>query len=341
MQNGLQNTGSLRIFTLQLSVMLNAGVSLGRGLEVLAQMEGAMAQVADRLLYAVETGKPLSVGMEELKEFFPPTYRRVIRVGESTGQLLSVLPALSHSLARQLEMRQRLMASLTYPLFVLIVSGLMVSFLLFYQMPRLLTAFGSGPELPWLTRLVLASLKPLGLTVILAFSALFVLTVAFTRSEAFRLKLALWAGRVPRLGDLLFDYALIHVCGDLSLMLSQGVDLSRALRTIRQGGTGWPQLDEKLNQVLDQVLHGEELSLAMHERGFPRLLTLLLRSGEELGKLDSAFRHYSEMGQFRIQQASEAFLQLLEPCLHLVMGFVVGTLVLACFLPIYQSLQQI
>jgi len=341
MQTGPRDIASLQIFTLQLSVMLNAGVSLARGLEVLTQMGGPMASVADRLLYAVETGKPLSVGMEEQKGVFPPTYRRVIRVGESTGQILTVLPPLSESLARQLEMRQRLTASLTYPLFVLLVSGLMVSFLLFYQMPKLLSAFGSGPDLPLLTRVVLASLKPLGALAVLGSLGLVIFAATMHRSEKFRLKVFRWAGRVPRLGSFLFDYALIQVCGDLSLMLSQGVDLSRSLRTVHQGGTGWPQLDDKLNLVLDEVLHGEDLSQAMNEEGFPRLLTILLRSGEELGKLEGAFRHYHDMGQFRMQQASEAFLQLLEPCLHLVMGFVVGTLVLACFLPIYQTLQQI
>jgi type IV pilus assembly protein PilC len=332
---------SLQIFTLQLSVMLNAGVSLPRGLEVLTQMGGSMAEVADRLLLSVEHGKALSVGMEEQRAVFPVTYRRVIRVGESTGQLNSVLPALSRSLSGQLETRRRFLASLTYPAFVLLVSGCMVSFLLFYQMPKLLSAFGSGPQLPTLTRVVLGSMKPLAILGVLLLGSLVGCGLAMSRSERFRDWMLRRANRIPRLGKLLFDYSLIHVCADLSMMLTQGIELTRALRTVLEGGTGCPPLDDELNGILNDILHGDELSACLQKRDFPKLLTLMVRSGEELGQIHGAFRQYQEMGESRLQYASEAFLQMLEPCLHLFMGLVVGTLVLACFLPVYQTLQQI
>jgi len=332
---------ALQIFTLQLAVMLNAGVSLSRGLEVLSQMPGPMAQVAHSLLYGVESGKRLSAAMEEQRDVFPLTYRRVIRVGESTGHMLAVLPALAASLAGQMELQRRLRASLTYPAFVLSVSGAMVSFLMFYQLPRLLSAFGSGPQLPLLTRVVMMSLKPLGSLLVLGVLGALALAVALSRSETFRAWFLQKLARVPVIGPLLHEYFLIQVCGDLALMLSQGVDLSRSLRTVVTGGSGWPPLDEALGKTLDEVLHGEDLSDALSRADFPRLLTILVRSSEELGRLEGAFKNYFEMGQCRIHYASEAFLQMLEPCLHLFMGLVVGTLVLACFLPIYQTLQTI
>lgn len=341
MASGGRDLASLQIFTLQLSVMLSAGVALPRGLEVLTQMGGPMAEVSDRLLRSVEHGKSLSVGMEEQREVFPVTYRRVIRVGESTGQMTAVLPALSRSLSSQLETRRRLFASLTYPAFVLLVSGCMVSFLLFYQMPKLLASFGAGPQLPMLTRLVLGSMKPLAVLGVMGMAVLIVGGLGMARSERFRDGVLRQASRIPRLGQLLGDYALIQVCGDLGMMLAQGLDLSRSLRTVLEGGTGWPPLDDDLNHILDDVLHGEELSDSMHRRNFPKLLTLLVRAAEELGQLNGAFKRYQEMGESRIQYASEAFLQMLEPCLHLFMGIVVGTLVLACFLPVYQTIQQI
>lgn len=336
-----RDIGSLQIFTLQLSVMLNAGVSLPRGLEVLAQMPGVMAGVAHHLLCGVEGGKALSAVMEEQREFFPLTYRRVIRVGESTGQIVIALPALADSLAGQLELQRRLRASLTYPVFVLSVSAAMVSFLMFYQLPRLLSAFGSGPELPWLTRLVLYSLKPLGLLGVGSLAALVGVALGVSRSESFREWVLRQLARLPGLGKFLYEIYLVQICGDLSLMLTQGVDLSRSLRTVIQGGTGWPPLDQSLSRVLDDVLHGQELSQALAAENFPRMLTLLVRSTEEVGKFESAFRNYHDLGQSKIQHSCDAFLQMLEPCLHLVMGLIVGVLVLACFLPIYQTLQQI
>lgn len=172
-------------------------------------------------------------------------------------------------------------------------------------------------------------------------SGLILVGVGMARSEPFRVGVLRQAGRFPRLGQLLFEYSLVQVCGDLSMMLAQGLDLTRALRTVLEGGTGWPQLDDDLGAILDDVLDGESLSDSTQARGFPKLLTLLLCSGEELGQLHGAFRQYQEMGESRIQYASEAFLQMLEPCLHLFMGVVVGTLVLACFLPVYQCIEHI
>lgn len=331
----------LQLFTLQLSVMLNAGVSLPRALETLTQMEGGMQPVTQQLLRQIEGGHPLSSAMERLPWAFPPTYRRVIRVGESTGQLLLVLPSLSDSLSQQLRTRQRFLGSLTYPLFVLGVSALMVSFLLFFQLPRLLSVFGEGAQLPWLTRLVLASIKPLGATMALGVIATLAGLLALRRFPGVQEALLRRLPRVPKLGPLLADFFLVQLCRDLSLMLQHGLELSRSLRTFIEGGSGWPDLDDRVRGVLDDILRGEELNQALAHQRFPKLLVALVRCNEELGHIEQGFAHYAEMGENRLEAASEDFLRLLEPALHLFMGFVVGTLVIACFLPVYQQLQSL
>lgn len=338
----MPSLASLQLFTLQLGVMLGAGLPLQRSLEILSKMPGPMAVTAYRVLRGVESGKPLSQSMEDCSGVFPLTYRRAIRVGENSGQLLEVLPALSSSLANRLQMQARLRGALTYPAFVLMLSSLMVAFLLFYQVPRLLSVFGSAhAELPGLTRLVLVLIKPLAALAGLTLLAAVGVFVAARRSERWRTRVVHWAESVPRLGALLQEYALIQLSGELAMLLRQGLELSRALRVVREGGSGWPALDRRLGAVLDRVVHGTELWQALESEEFPRLLVMLVRSSEELGSLHSAFAHYFEMGQSRLEDTAETFLRLVEPALHMFMGFVVGTLVLACFLPVYQSISQI
>ncbi len=166
---------------------------------------------------------------------------------------------------------------------------------MFYQLPRLLSAFGSGPQLPLLTRVVMMSLKPLGSLLVLGVLGALALAVALSRSETFRAWFLQKLARVPVIGPLLHEYFLIQVCGDLALMLSQGVDLSRSLRTVVTGGSGWPPLDEALGKTLDEVLGESEPG---HSHAAFRLV---MECQNETGRALRVILHRSDFLQLDLQ----------------------------------------
>lgn len=328
----------IHLFTLQLSVMLEAGLHLSQALEVLGRMGTPADPVAQQILKDVDSGRYLSVAMFR-SGMFNVAYLRLIRAGEASGQMHAVLRPLAEHLERSLMNRTALASALAYPAFVMTASAGMLGFLLYFQLPQMLRLTAeSGGEVPWLTRMVMVLVQPAVPLVLLGTAA--VLGGAgwwAWRRPRGRRWLREVQYRLPIAGPMLYQLALTRITRDLHLMWHYGVELMQALRTLCETPTGCPPLDRGLVQLTNAVEAGQSLSDAMAEEGgtFPKMLMMLVRSGEESGRVTLGLQHYTTVTEDAVHGRIKDLTAMLEPLMLLVMGLLVGVIVLASLLPVY------
>ncbi|GMU52021.1 MAG: general secretion pathway protein GspF [Candidatus Xenobia bacterium] len=336
---------ALALFTVQFATLLRANVPMSRSLAALSQGDDpAMSQAAYEVLTQVDSGRPLSVAMARLPRVFGPVYVSMIRVAESTGALYEVLGDLGEFLTRLQSRKSRLLAALSYPAFVLLLTFGMLAFLITSMLPRFLDAAGqTGAEVPALTKAVMALahpafyLIPLGL--VLAIATWWYVARHTPAAQLFFSRLTY---EFPLTGYIMRTDLLIRLCRSLGQMLRTGVTLDTALKLLRAGGTGYHKFDAALKAMHEEIAHGVEVSQAMtHVGEFSPVLLGLVTSFENVGNLDAAFLRYSEMTELDLDNYLDSLLQLIEPVLLAFLGVVVGTVMLAAFLPIYQLMQRV
>ncbi|MGE0492340.1 MAG: type II secretion system F family protein [Vulcanimicrobiota bacterium] len=326
-------------FTLQLSIMIDSGIPLLRALEALTLSdEDGPALLAERVCVQLHRGNSLSAALRNFPEHFDRTFTGSLKVGEKTGCLHLVLANLASQLEHAERERQRLVSSLTYPIALLVTTFLMIGFLIYYMLPRFLPFFlASGQPLPGPTRVVMAlSGNPAIKVAPLLLGAAFILLWTNRHRQGLIDAWSAVVTRLPLLGRVVLLRDLSRICLQLAIQVESGVRLDDALATTARS-TSTSRTREALMRVWRGVREGEELgTLFRQEADFPPLLWQAVVTGENSGKLASMFRRVGRMFGEQSQLRLEAVLQLLEPAVMAFMGLVVGSIVLACFLPIYQ-----
>lgn len=329
-----------RLAVLELSVFLNAGVSLSLALQSMAGSESpALAAFADGVLRRIEKGHALSRAVEATSGSLGPVALSVIRAGEQTGRLARVLSELSVRMDRMHRNRSQLLSALTYPLGILIVTGLLVFFMATYMLPRFLEA--AGPALkdpPWPTLLLIkvsqagVPLALLGLMALCSIPWLMSDVPAAVRARTGFLFDSPLVGSIGKAADL------SRLSADLGLMLDAGMTLDRALRAVQPSD---PRMEETLERVLQSICQGHSFAEAISQTpNLPRLFEAFVAVGEETGSLPKLLRAQSEMMEADTELRTADAIRLVEPAAMAILGAVVGFVVLGCFMPIYQLVAQ-
>ncbi len=336
---------SVALFTVQFATLLRANVPMNRSLATLSEGDDpAMNQAAYDVMTQVDQGRSLSFAMSRLPRVFNPIYVNMIRVAETTGALYEVLTDLGEFLTRLQSRRSRLLAALSYPFFVLLVTFGMLAFLITSMLPNFLGAAGmQGDQVPALTRAVMALSHPAFYLVPLGVVVLCALWWAFARhTPAGKLFFSRLTYELPVTGYILRTDLMIRLARSLGQMIRTGVTLDAGLKILRSSGTGYHRYDEALKTIHNEISHGVEVSKAFAETGeFSPVLLGLVTSFESAGALDSAFMRYAEMTEMDLDNYLDALLNLIEPLLLGFLGLAVGIVMLAAFLPIYQLMMRL
>jgi len=338
----------LNLLAIQLSVMMNAGLSYFRALSALAEAEDlATAHVANQLAQKIHDGYSLSRAMASMPGTFDNFFVRMVRVGETTGNMHQVLAMLTDTLTRQEKQRSRVMGALAYPAFILAASGLMVTFLVYYMLPGYLTLFSqSGVETPFFTRaLIWVSRSPLPLVCLgLPLAGLGVLYASAPRLEASRRALDHLRFHTPGLKVWFRKALLIRICRNLALMTSTGIGLVDGLQILTSPSTGFPAMDAALLGARDGITNGASLADSLGAQPaeiIPRFLVQAVEGGEQVGKVPHFLEKWADMLEEDLDYTIDSFIQLLEPMMLLVMGFIVGFIVLAAFMPVFTLIRTL
>lgn len=334
------NLKDLEFLTTELSVLLDAGLKIDKGLELLRQnnRKPAMAELLDKLCKSVRSGKQFSQALKDTDPvLFDPLFINLVSIGEATGQLSAVFRNLAADLAFKRDLQQKITQALMYPLVICFVCVVSILFIFNYVVPNLAVMFEGREDLPVYTSLLLAASAWMTnyqwyLLGVIVLGALLI-RHALQKPEV-RQQFARWQLRVPLLKHGVHLVERIRFNSGLTMMLSAGVAIDTAIE-LSAGNVRNQLLQRELLIALQKVKRGEKLSFALRQTSlFPDFFASLLAVGEESGELGRIFKEIAERSQKEFSAWVTRLTSLLEPLLIIVMGGIVGGVVVIMMLSI-------
>ena len=339
----------LMAFTRQLATLVNAGLPLTRGLEVLQRQErnpgfrGIMAELVE----VIGAGGTLSDGLLRHRRLFDPLYINMVKAGEAGGALGAVLERLAHSLEKTERLKGRVQTAMIYPVVIMAVAGGILTGLMLFVVPKFEQIFSGllkGQPLPALTRgLLMASTfirthcwLTLGAGVVVWVMARSLQKTVPGRRAWDRALL-----RAPVLGELLLKAMVARFARTLGALLTSGVPILDAL-TIARATSGNIHVSAALGQVHDRIKQGDSIARPLAATAiFPGLVTGLIQVGEETGALPAMLGRIADTYDEEVDNAVAGLTSVIEPVMIVLMALVVGVIVIALFLPIVSVIQHL
>lgn len=328
-------------FTQQLATLLSAGQPLDRALSIL--METPEDQRSQRVIAdirdSVRGGAPLSQALECQHGLFSRLYVNMVRAGEAGGSLHETLQRLADYLERSQELKGRVINALIYPAILLVVVGLALLFLLGYVVPQFSLMYQSlDVTLPWFTRAVLevGLLVRQGWFVFIVVPALLLLWVERKRRDpVFRLAFDTWLLKRSMIGGLVAKLESARLARTLGTLLRNGVPLLAGLG-IARNVLGNRALVADVSEAADAVKNGAGLASSLGRNGrFPRLALQMIQVGEESGTLESMLLKTADTFEQESARAIDRMLAALVPVITLLLASVVGVVIIAVLVPLY------
>src|SRR5881397_1500807 len=341
----------LMIFTRQLATLIDSGLPLVRSLTVLAKQERdkVLKNTIYKLADSVQSGNTFSDALALHPRIFNNLFVNMVRAGEVGGVLETVLNRLAEFQEKAAKIKNKVVAAMVYPIIVMTMAMAIMGFLLVFIVPKFETIFydmlGNKP-LPAVTQFVIGvsnALKDHGLVVlgvVVATVAAYKL-IARTRAGRFvidRLKL-----RIPLFGNLNRKTAISRFSRTLGTLVTSGVPILQALNITRETA-GNAAIADAISKVHDSVKEGESIVSPLEASGvFPPMVISMIDVGEETGQLPEMLLKIAEVYDDEVDNSVAGLTSMLEPIMIVFLALVVGTIVIALFMPlisIISGLQQ-
>ena len=328
-------------FTQQLATLLAAGQPLDRALTILLDLpeDAAAKRTIVDIRDAVRGGSPLSQALERQHGAFSRLYVNMVRAGEAGGSLHDTLQRLADYLERSRELRGRVINALIYPAILVVMVGLSLLFLLGYVVPQFAAMYDSlDAQLPVFTRLVLGVGELVRDWWLLMLAVPLLALLWFDRrlrDPAFRARFDAWLLDTRLAGPLVAKLETARLARTLGTLLRNGVPLLAALG-IGRNVLGNRALAADVEAAAEEVKGGVGLSPALGRgKRFPRLALQMIQVGEESGALDSMLLKTADTFEQETGQALDRMLAALVPVVTLLLAGIVGVVILAVLVPIY------
>ena len=333
--------GSLVQFTQQLATLLGAGQPLDRALSILLELpeDERTRRVITDIRDIVRGGAPLSTALERQHGLFSRLYINMVRAGEAGGSLHDTLQRLSDYLERSAELKGRVINALIYPAILLAVVGGALLFLLGYVVPQFALMYESlDVALPWFTQWVLTAglVVREGWLIMIVVPAVAALVVERRlRQPATRLAVDGWLLQRKGIGPLLGKLETARLARTLGTLLRNGVPLLSGLGIARNVLSN-RALAADVDAASDEVKNGNGLSASLSRgKRFPRLALQMIQVGEESGALDTMLLKTADTFEQESARAIDRLLSALVPVITLVLASVVGLVIVAVLVPLY------
>jgi type IV pilus assembly protein PilC len=329
------------VFGRQLATMLEAGITLLRSLDVI------LSQVESRTLYKVltqvrndvEQGRSLSSSLEKHPKHFSQFWVSLVEVGEASGTMPQVLEKLAIYMEQQAAFKSIIISAIIYPAILMFVCVGAIAFFAFFVGPKFEAIYTSmGKELPGFTKMVLAVFKIIKEKIILIIFGCFATSFFFKqyiRTNVGLIQFEKFMFGLPVFGVVVKLIVVERFAAQMSILIDSGVPILYAL-----------EITEKLvenrtcgliiNDIRESVREGRLLAEPMEKSGFfPPMAVQMIKVGEETGELSKMLKHVSKFYQSNVEAFMKRFGTMIEPFMLLMMGGVIGTIVLAMFLPMF------
>ena len=339
---------TLMIFTRQLATLIDAGLPLLRGLTVLAKQEKdlVLKGTINALAEGVQGGSTFSESLSQHPRIFNKLYVNMVKAGELGGVLELVLNRLAEFQEKAEKIKNKVVAAMFYPIVVIIIAMLILSFLLVFIVPKFQQIFHdmlNGKPLPALTQWVIDmsnALKEEWYYVIGGIVAFVVAYRLFAASKIGRIFIDRVKLYLPVFGDLTRKNSISRFSRTLGTLVTSGVPILQALNITRETA-GNSVIADAITKVHDSVKEGESIVQPLEASGvFPPMVISMIDVGEETGQLPEMLLKIAEVYDDEVDNAVTGLTSLLEPIMIVVLAVIVGTIVIALFLPLISIIQN-
>ena len=330
----------LTIFTSQLSSLVKSKVTLLEAMRILSEQteNPHLKKMIFHIEEELRDGKTLSEGLARYPDIFPPLYINMIRSGESGGILEKSLMGLANFREEEEEFKAKISSALAYPIFIVIVGIITVFVLLIFAIPRLVSVFGEiGQTLPLPTMILISLSEQIKvhwywlITIVIFFIVIGRGVIKKKKLAVDKLKL-----RLPLLGDFIKKAELARFSRTFNVLLANGIPVFQAVE-ITPLTLSNEIFKMELAKVHKDIVDGLQLGESLKKYSlFPSFMTNMLVVGEKGGNLEGALTEVANFYEREVDRTTKIVTSLLEPVIILIMGLVVGFIVLAMLLPIFQ-----
>ena len=337
------STKDISIFCKQLSVIISAGISILRGLEIVKEQteNKRLKKILNELLLEVQKGEALSTAMGKYKDF-PEMLINMVEVGESGGTLDTIMVRMSEYYEKENKLNQKIKAAMTYPMAICIFAVIVVILLVVKVLPafiKTLTDIGSGEKLPLPTRIVIGFSDLLVHRGIFILAGLIVIVILFGRyavSIKGRKQLDKIKISMPLIGKLNRKIITARFARTFGMLMGSGVPVIRCIE-IASKIVGNVIFKEVLLSVKEDISKGVSMGDALELRNiFPPMLTQMVKIGEESGSLDLVLEKTAQFYDDEVDTATSQLTTIIEPLIIVVLAVVVGFIIVSIILPMFQ-----
>jgi type IV pilus assembly protein PilC len=337
----------LMIFTRQLATLIDAGLPLLRSLTVLAKQERdpVLKSTITQLAESVQGGSTFSDSLAGHPKIFNKLYVNMVKAGELGGVLELVLLRLAEFQEKAQKIKNKVVAAMFYPIIVLVIAIAIMAFLLVFIVPKFEAIFDDmlgGKPLPALTQFVIASsnlVKNHVLLIIVGAVVLFIAYKLIARTAKGIMAIDNIKLKAPLFGDLTRKNAISRFSRTLGTLVTSGVPILQALLITRETA-GNTVIADAISKVHDAVKEGESIVQPLEASGvFPPMVISMIDVGEETGQLPEMLLKVAEVYDDEVDNAVQGLTSLLEPIMIVFLAVIVGTIVIALFLPLISIIQ--
>jgi len=349
--NAKVKSKSLMIFTRQLATLIDSGLPLLRGLTVLGRqepnliMKGTINTLADN----VQTGSTFSESLQQYPRIFNKLYINMVKAGELGGVLELVLNRLAEYQEKAQKLKNKIVAAMVYPIIVMFIAAGIMVFLMLVIVPRFESIFddmipGGKKNLPGLTKFVIGFSRTMMDNIWYIVGSITAIIVGWRMMAATkggrrwidRMKL-----KLPLFGDVQSKTAISRFTRTLGTLVTSGVPILQALNITRDTA-GNTIVSDAITKVHDAVKEGESMVAPLESSGvFPPMVISMVDVGEETGQLPEMLLKIADVYEDEVDNAVSALTSMLEPLMIVILAVVVGTIVMALFLPLIEVIKNL
>lgn len=333
----------IALFTRQMATMMKAGVPLLQSFDIIGEGfdNPNMRKLVDEVKQEVAAGNSFAASLRKKPQYFDDLYCNLVDSGEQSGALETLLDRIATYKEKTEALKAKIKKAMTYPIAVIVVAIIVTAILLIKVVPQFEAVFqGFGAELPAFTQIVVNMSRGLQewwyVFIFGIFAAAFSFKAAYKRSEKFRDFLDRTLLKAPIVGDILYKAVVARYARTLATTFAAGVPLVDALESVA-GATGNVVFRTAVYKIRNDVTSGTQLNFSMRTTGiFPSMAVQMTAIGEESGSLDEMLDKVAGFYEAEVDNAVDNLTTLMEPMIMAVLGVLVGGLIVAMYLPIFQ-----
>ena len=336
------NLKHISLFTRQLSDLLDAGIPLLASIDILSKQADntLLGSVLDGIYTDIKDGKSLSESLARYPKLFSPLYINMVASGETGGILESVLARLADFYEKEDEIKSKIKAALTYPIFMFFAGISTIIVLLTFVIPKLVVMFEDmGQTLPLPTRILVSSSSFIVEFWWVSVVMIFLIIILFKRLKNTKeggVIIDKWKLAIPMVGKLVQKVEISRFSRTLATLLENGVPILQSLNIVKNTIVN-KVISAEIDRAAKEVSEGNKFAVSIGKGVWiPVFVTNMIAVGEESGSLEKTLLKISDTYARQVDRTTKTITSLLEPAMILIMGSIVGFIVISMLLPIFQ-----